>query len=94
MGMKGWELYGVRGDGRILRSWVKGASQPFKSITYLYFRYFRSALPSIHPTSYSVFGELHLEFQEGTMRPVVRATEITIHKSGKIVAYGDPCISL
>ena len=28
------------------------------------------------------------------MRPVVRAAEITIHKSDKIVAYGDPCISL
>ena len=28
------------------------------------------------------------------MRPVVRAAEITIHKSDKIVAYGAPCISL
>ncbi len=28
------------------------------------------------------------------MRPVVRAAEITIHKSDKIVAYSDPGISL
>ncbi|MDP7236841.1 MAG: hypothetical protein QGI34_08935, partial [Candidatus Latescibacteria bacterium] len=44
--------------------------------------------------TYSVFGEFHLGFQEGAMRPVVRAAEITIHKSDKIVAYGDPGISL